>query len=106
MSVRRDIELPVQGSIFTTFQTECVQIDGNDAILVVDMNSGRSVTNAAEEVVRFLADAYTEGLPPVFYRDSEGQWDKLVHDGHRFTGFRALSPFMRKRCAEAWGAGS
>ena len=48
-----------------------------------------TVTNAAEEVVAelFAAGSLPEGRR-LFYFDSEGERDELVHQGSVFVGFR------------------
>ncbi len=69
-----------------TYSTE---IHGH-LIMLVDLDCGKSVTNDAEAVI---ADLATRGLlrgRRVIYRDTTGRWDKLLHDGMRFTGFRAF----------------
>ncbi len=56
-------------------------------IFIQDLNLGNiSVTNDAEWVVENILNQYN---PPkrIVYRDSEGQWDELVHDGRRFVAF-------------------
>jgi hypothetical protein len=58
-------------------------------IVVRDLDDGGpSVTNAAEYVVERLSATFG-GLAGkrIVYRDSDGRWDELVHDGRRFVGF-------------------
>lgn len=65
-------------------------VDAVDAvkrvIFIVDEDGPLSVTNDAEGVVAELHEA----LPGfrVVYRDTEGDWDELVHDAGVFTGYR------------------
>lgn len=52
-----------------------------------------TVTNNADDVVRWFAERHmlkrNDGtLRRVIYRDSEGNWDELVHDGERFLTFK------------------
>jgi len=57
-----------------------------DIIFIVDDdNGGMSITNAAEAVVKDAYEAY--GDRRIVYRDTMGEWDELVHDHGRFTGF-------------------
>lgn len=63
------------------------------AIAIVDLNRGRmSITNDAEAVVDWLTGR--QFLSPgkrLVYRDSDGRWDELKHDGAgRFLGFAPI----------------
>lgn len=61
------------------------------AIVVEDMDRGRSVTNDAENVIADLREQGMDLSLPVIYRDTTGRWDGLkVHDG-RFAGFYPLN---------------
>jgi len=44
-----------------------------------------SVTNDAENVVYKIVNKY--GDKRIIYRDSDGRWDELLHDGDQFTGY-------------------
>jgi hypothetical protein len=61
-------------------------------ICVVDLYDERwptkSVTNDAEYVVRLAVSS--QGDYPIVYRDTEGRWDELRHNGVHFTCFRSL----------------
>lgn len=61
-----------------------------EAIWIVDIGheTGRSVTNDAENVVKELSECY--GGRRIFYQDSQGDWDELVHANGVFTGFRPV----------------
>lgn len=70
----------------------------DEFVVVVDMSGmgtvAMSVTNDAENVVRFL---FHEGvLNPsarLLYRDASGRWDEMRHDGRgAFQGFALLGP--------------
>jgi len=60
------------------------------AVFIVDRDDDQtrpSVTNAAEEVVQsIIAEHGAERR--IFYRDTMQRWDELMHDGHKFTGFK------------------
>lgn len=56
------------------------------AVWIVDRNGPLSVTNDAEGVCAELALHYMGSR--IFYRDSDGNWDELVHDCGAFTGFK------------------
>jgi hypothetical protein len=65
-------------------------------ICLEDGGKGRSITNAAEDVIRHLETALAaHGLDlvdryAVIYRDTMGNWDQLLtRDGH-FAGFKSL----------------
>lgn len=54
-----------------------------------------TVTNRAEDVVAALAGMGMGVLPPgrrLFYYDSEGHLDEIVHNAGRFVGFNVLLP--------------
>lgn len=60
-------------------------------LVLRDLDLGMSVTNDAEAVVLWALT-----LPgwdqdwPIVYRDTQGQYDALVHADGRFIGFQAL----------------
>ena len=60
------------------------------AVFIVDRDDDQtrpSVTNAAEDVVQsIIAEHGAERR--IFYRDTMQRWDELMHDGHKFTGFK------------------
>lgn len=60
------------------------------ALVIQDVGSDcKSVTNDAEAVVKVLLE--TKTLRPeqrLFYYDSAGSFDELLHDGKQFTGFK------------------
>jgi hypothetical protein len=60
-------------------------------IWIIDNDDGRSVTNSAEEVVAELIKVHGPGNR-IFYRDTDGRWDELKHDGKRFVYFAAGAP--------------
>jgi hypothetical protein len=49
----------------------------------------QTVTNDAEAVIETLARNHSLGERRVFYKDSDGQVDELLHAGPQFTGFKA-----------------
>jgi hypothetical protein len=55
-------------------------------IFIRDSNSGKSITNDAENVVSELYHIY--GDCRILYRDTEGQWDELVHRNGEFLKFK------------------
>ena len=65
---------------------ETVKTD-DDAITIRDLNGPVSVTNDAEEVVACFYRAHMENRR-LYYYDSDGALDELLHDGKgRFLGF-------------------
>ncbi len=64
-----------------------------EAVWIVDDEGVLSVTNDAERVVAELFRTW--GARRIFYRDTDGDWDELQHEGAKFTGFapaRHLAP--------------
>lgn len=71
---------------------------GTHGIYVVDMDGPMSVTNDAEGVVAYLHGrmAREHQSKRIFYKDSMGMWDELLHDGDQFEGFApGVSPEAR-----------
>ena len=54
-------------------------------VFIVDNDGPVSVTNDAEAVCRFLDDHYPSHR--IVYRDTQGDWDELLHNNGVFTGF-------------------
>lgn len=60
----------------------------DEAIFIEDLNLGhKSVTNDAEWVIETLIHEYGVLTKKVVYKDSEDQWDELIHDGNVFLDF-------------------
>jgi hypothetical protein len=59
----------------------------NDGLFIVDDNlpGSKSVTNDAEFVCQTMIELY--GNRRLFYRDTMGRWDELIHDRGRFLRF-------------------
>ncbi len=56
------------------------------SVFLEDLDLGRcSVTNDAENVVRFVNNTYP--LSDIFYRDSLGHWSELLHNNGEFERF-------------------
>lgn len=65
--------------------TYSLQFVARNEVLLRDSGEGRSITNDAERVVQdVLARAPGHRI---FYIDTMGNCDELVHDGAQFTGF-------------------
>ena len=61
-------------------------VGGNDTtVYIADLNIGMSVTNDAEGVVEDVINRF--GSKRIVYRDSDGRWDELKHNGREFTDF-------------------
>ena len=80
----------------------------DDKVFIVDLDGLCSVTNDAEQVVRFLNISHPNKR--VIYRDSAGDWGELRHTGGVFIGFQAhsepaclskLSKLAKLGCVEA-----
>lgn len=71
-----------------------------DAVLVTDLclPETRSVTNDAEKVVADVVQRH--GNKQIFYRDTDGRWDELVHTDGVFERFAPIGlnveKFLRK----------
>lgn len=64
---------------------DIVRIMG-DRIFIVDLDrGGRSITNDAEAVVKRLVKDHP--IKRIIYRDTDGCWGELLHDGREFRGF-------------------
>jgi hypothetical protein len=63
-----------------------------NVIALIDIGTGVSITNAAEEVVAELEVLFGDDLAHyrIIYRDTMGFWDGLAHLGDRFLGFVPL----------------
>ena len=72
--------------IEATFTTRVA--DG--AIVLEDLDQGRSVTNDARHVIERLAAAGYDLAMPVIYRDTLGQWDLLQVTDGQFSGYGSL----------------
>lgn len=71
-----------------------------DAVLLVDLDSGVSITNDAEAVVKRILSLHGKDFPDqpprILYQDTQGDWSELKHDGQKFTGFAELSDEEKK----------
>ena len=81
-----------RGFDFMKAQFEVVKHESGVFIFIRDIghNSGRSVTNDAEYIVEQLYLKY--GIADetrIFYEDSAGSIDEIVHSGKSFHGFKA-----------------
>lgn len=74
---------------------EYVQSHFEDAIFIIDLKRGMSVTNDADAVVAEVLRLHPGKR--IVYRDTLGSWDELRHDGLGFTGFAPLSIEDRRR---------
>lgn len=60
-------------------------------VSIIDHDEGMSVTNDAETVVEEVIARYgLNSNDRIIYRDTEGDWDQLTHDGRHFKGFYSL----------------
>jgi hypothetical protein len=77
---------------FMHAKTQLLKDERGKYIFVRDIghNSGRSITNDAEYVVEQLYLEYDiTDETRIFYEDSEGRIDELLHTGKIFRGFKA-----------------
>ncbi len=59
-------------------------------ILLIDLDQAVTITNDAEAVVLRELEKHGPGKR-ILYRDTDGIWSELKHDGARFTGFADLN---------------
>jgi hypothetical protein len=60
----------------------------DEYIFIVDIGTqSKSVTNDVVNVLEFLSDVYKIGKKRLFYRDSGGEIDEIVHDCGKFVRF-------------------
>jgi hypothetical protein len=71
------------------------ELEGDDLLLITDLDQGRSVTNDAENVIADLARTYDLTARRVIYRDTMGVWDGLAVNRGKFTGFVAIDARTR-----------
>jgi hypothetical protein len=92
-----------RADVRSDFTTEVLE----DLVLIVDEDRGAmSVTNDAERVIAKLARDGALAGRRVLYRDSDGCWDELRHDGARFTGFASIGrPVSRELAISAVRSG-
>lgn len=58
----------------------------DDIVFIVDENKGKmSITNDAEAITKYVAHHFNNKR--IVYRDTEGQWDELVHNKGVFQSF-------------------
>jgi hypothetical protein len=69
-----------------------------EAVFLVDNDQGMSVTNDAEAVVEEVLSQYP--VRRIFYRDTQGEWDELRHDGTQFMSFGSLTNNERAKYKE------
>lgn len=69
-----------------------------DSVLIVDRDGDVSVTNDAEAVVAMCLSRYGNRL--IYYRDTDGRWDQLKHDGVKFTGYAPLDADLAEWCKD------
>lgn len=74
-----------------------VIVSNKKAVFVIDRCNDHvgvpSVTNDAERVVLYLAWEHDAWHKRIFYRDTDGRWDELVHDYGGFLGFKPGCPY-------------
>jgi lipopolysaccharide biosynthesis regulator YciM len=58
--------------------------------VIIDQDKGRSVTNDAEMVIRDLRRSNIDLTLPVIYRDSMGQYDRMLVRNDKFVDFAPL----------------
>lgn len=58
-----------------------------DRVFIADLGGPhKSITNDAERVVAEVNHAHPGHR--IIYKDTEGEWDELLHDKGKFTGFK------------------
>lgn len=67
-------------------------VAGGRGFLTIREEGGKSISNAAEEVVEVLLAL--NGFKRFFYYESDGGLWELCHDGKRFTAFQEASMYQ------------
>lgn len=91
------VSLVVDGNIRTHYDVVRVT---RDFVFITDetvKRGGRSVTNAAEQVVADLLAKHPGRR--IVYRDTDGTWDELVHDGTKFATFAPAGEIAARELA-------
>lgn len=66
-----------------------------ETLYLIDLDLGnRSVTNDAEAVVAEVLASHPG--KQIVYRDTQGRWDELRHDGCAFQGFAPWQGYVPK----------
>jgi hypothetical protein len=66
------------------------------AVFLVDNNdNSKSVTNDAENVVSYVNSQFPNRR--IFYKDTMGSWDELVHNNGTFIRFAGIAPVTLKK---------
>lgn len=61
------------------------------AVLLTDHDGSVSITNDAEAVVAHVLPQLDTLADRILYKDTDGNWDELRHNGQEFTGFAPIS---------------
>lgn len=61
------------------------------AALLTDHDGSVSITNDAEAVVAHVLPQLKAQSDRILYKDTDGNWDELKHNGQEFTGFAPIS---------------
>lgn len=79
-----------------------IAVDNEEFIVLIDHDHGASVTNDAQNVIRWLGENLESGLGKrnVYYRDTNGDYDELEHANMNFTSFRVCPPHIRQALAQ------
>ncbi len=84
-NTKRDVAVGDKHAAYSVVSSDATQITIRD---FGPWDRHLTVTNDAEHVVAEMARVYGLGTRRLFYFDSEGQLDELVHDGNgRFVRF-------------------
>lgn len=62
----------------------------DSAALIVDLNGQKSVTNDAENVIKYIVEQHPH-VSRFFYKDSDGHWDEMFLDDADMANFAPIS---------------
>jgi hypothetical protein len=62
----------------------------NGVMVIEDLSTGRSVTNAVADILHDLASYYHPFPKTIIYRDGDGTWEGIAHDKGVFSAFYPL----------------
>lgn len=79
-----------------------IPVKHEDFVILIDHDEGASVTNDAENVIRWLDANLDGGLGQrkVYYRDTSGEYDELVHENVNFKRYNSPPLHMKQALAE------
>ena len=81
--------------------TFSIPVINDEFVVLVDHDKGASVTNDADNVIRWLGENLDNGLGErkVYYRDTTGSYDELEHEKGVFVSFSPCPTHVKEALA-------